>query len=123
MAALVIRTLIMKSSLILGYSLFTAACPQPLRAQPVRENGASAQQVPAKPGSQNPPSAQTPQGKKRLSQEVQVTSEQSWIDTGIDVQSGEHLLITATGRRRYGAAKGDNAPAGTPRALTDAIRV
>ncbi len=113
----------MKSSLILGYSLFTAAFPQTLRAQLVRENGASAQQVPAKPGSQNPPSAQTPQGKKRLSQEVQVTSEQSWIDTGIDVQAGEHVLITATGRLRYVDAKEDNGPDGIPRGFTDLLRV
>src|SRR5260370_18446625 len=73
MAVIMIRPLTMRLSFILGCSLVAAAFPHALRAQLVRENAAPPQQVSAKPGSQNPASAQTPQGKKRLSQEVQLT--------------------------------------------------
>ena len=73
--------------------------------------------------SQNPASAQTPQGKKRLSQEVQLTGEESWIDTSIDVQAGEHVLIAATGKLRYADAKDDNSPDGFPRGFKDLLRV
>src|SRR5713226_4977012 len=123
MAALVVRPLVMKLSFILGYSLVAAVSPQTLRAQLVRENAAPPQQVSAKPASQNPVSAQTPQGKKRLSQELQLTGEESWIDTGIDIQAGEHVLITATGKLRYSDAKEDNGPDGIPRGFKDLLRV
>jgi hypothetical protein len=79
----------------------------------------------------NPPPAQkqegineqTALGKKRLSQEVQLTGEESWIDTGIDVQAGEHVLITATGNLRYADAKNDNGPEGLARGFKDLLRV
>ncbi len=118
-----IRPLTMRLSFILGCSLVAAAFPHALRAQLVRENAAPPQQVSAKPGSQNPASAQTPQGKKRLSQEVQLTGGETWIDTGIDVQAGEHVLITATGKLRYADAKEDNGPDGIPRGFKDLLRV
>src|SRR5260370_25569114 len=95
MAVIMIRPLTMRLSFILGCSLVAAAFPHALRAQLVRENAAPPQQVSAKPGSQNPASAQTPQGKKRLSQEVQLTGGETWVDTGIDVRSVQPLLITA----------------------------
>jgi hypothetical protein len=59
----------------------------------------------------------------RLSQEVQLTGEQSWIDTGIDVQADEHVLVTATGKLRYADAKDDNGPDGLPRGFKDLLRV
>jgi hypothetical protein len=109
---------------ILGGCFVAAACPSALRAQLVRENTApSQQQVSAKQDSQNPASTQTPQGKKRLSQEVQLTGEESWIDTSIDVQAGEHVLIAATGKLRYADAKDDNGPDGFPRGFKDLLRV
>src|SRR5580704_11946799 len=87
------------------YSLFAVGlwvvgfCPLRLSAQLVRENTTP----PAPPVTAQEKSAaeQVPSGKKRLSQEVQLTGEESWIDTGIDVQAGEHALITATGKLRY----------------------
>jgi hypothetical protein len=109
---------------ILGCLLVSVALPSPVCAQLVREGTAQTpQQVPAKPDLQNPASAQTPKGKKRLSQEVQLSDEQSWIDTGIDVQAGEHVLVTATGKLRYADAKDDNGPDGLPRGFKDLLRV
>jgi len=109
---------------ILGCLLVSVAHPSPVCAQLVREGTAQTpQQVPAKPDSQNTASAQTPKGKKRLSQEVQLTGDESWIDTGIDVQAGEHVLVTASGKLRYADAKDDNGPDGLPRGFKDLLRV
>ncbi len=113
-----------KLPFVLGFSLVAASFPHVIRAQLVRENTAPPpQQVSSKPDSQNPASAQTPPGKKRLSQEVQLTGEESWIDTSIDIQAGEHVLITATGKLRYADAKDDNGPEGLPRGFKDLLRV
>src|SRR5258708_17926062 len=110
-----IRPLMRKLPLILGCSFVAAGFPHALRAQLVRENTAPPQQVSAKQDSQNPASAQTPQGKKRLSQEVQLTGEESWIDTSIDIQAGEHVLITATANLLTADPKNTNPPAPLPR--------
>src|SRR5258708_13109272 len=119
-----IRPLMRKLPLILGCSFVAAGFPHALRAQLVRESAAPPhQQVSAKQDSQNPASAQTPQGKKRISQELQLTGENSWIDTTIDIQPGEHVLITATGKLRYAEAKDDNGPDGLPRGFKDLLPV
>jgi hypothetical protein len=108
---------------ILGCLLVSAALPSPLHAQLVRENTAPPPQVAVKQDAQNAASTQTPTGKMRLSQEVQLTGQQSWIDTGIDVQAGEHVLVTATGKLRYADGKDDNGPDGLPRGFKDLLRV
>ncbi len=118
-----IRFLTLRLALTLGFSLSAVAFPHALRAQLVRETPAPPQQeVPAK-DTPNTPSAQAPTGKKRLSQEVQLTGEESWTDTGVDIQAGEHALITATGKLRYGDVKEDNGPDGLPRGFKDLLRV
>jgi hypothetical protein len=109
------------------YSLFAVGlwvvgfCPLRLSAQLVRENTTP----PAPPVTAQEKSAaeQVPSGKKRLSQEVQLTGEESWIDTGIDVQAGEHALITAMGKLRYADAKDENGPEGLSRGFKDLLRV
>ena len=118
-----IRRLMAKMQFILGLFLVTPVHSHALRAQLVRENTAPQPQVSAKPDWQNSASAQTPTGKKRLFQEVQLTGEDSWIDTSMDIQAGEHVLITATGRLRYADAKDDNGPDGLPRGFSDLLRV
>ncbi len=124
MAAPMIRPLMRILSFIPGCLLLAIAFPNPLHAQLVRENTAPpAPQVSAKQDAQNAASTQTPQGKKRLSQEVQLTGQESWIDTGIDVQVGEHVLVTASGKLRYADAKDDNGPDGLPRGFKDLLRV
>jgi LssY C-terminus len=62
-------------------------------------------------------------GKRRLSQEVQITGDQTWLDTGIDVQPGEHVVASASGKMRYADAKEDNGPDGIPRGFKDLIRI
>jgi hypothetical protein len=119
MASAMVDPLLRKASFLAGMLLATATIPPPLRAQLVRENVATPQQ----PDAQNSSSAQTPSGKKRLAQEVQLTGDNTWIDTGIDVQAGEHVLVTATGKLRYADAKADNTPDGLARGFKDLLRV
>ena len=119
-----IRLLMRILPFILGCLLVAVALPNPRHGQLVRENTAPPpQQVSGKQGAQNAASTQTPKGKKRLSQEVQLTGQESWIDTGIDVQAGEHVLVTATGKLHYVDAKDDNGPDGLPRGFKDLLRV
>lgn len=106
-------------SLVLGVSLAPAVWPHLAHAQLVRETAPPPQAKPQPNGSK----AQPPSGKKRLTQEVQLTGEASWVDTGIDVQSGEHVVITATGKLRYSDAKQDNGPGGLARGFRDLLRV
>src|ERR1700674_446567 len=93
-----------------------ASAAAPLRAQLVRQDT-----------SPRPQSAearkQPPTGKRRISQEVQITGDQSWSDTGIDVQPGEHIVVTATGELHYADAKEDTGPDGITRGFKDLLRI
>jgi hypothetical protein len=93
-----------------------AAVPGTPCAQLVRESKAA-------PAGQNRLKTQTPLGKQRVSQELQLTGDASWVDTGIDVQPGEHVVITATGKLRYSDAKEDNGPDGLARSFRDLLRI
>ena len=72
---------------------------------------------------QNPSKTQTALGKQRVSQEIQLTGDAAWMDTGIDVQAGEHVVITATGTLRYSDAKEENGPDGLARGFGDLLRI
>ncbi len=72
---------------------------------------------------QNIAPAPTPSGKLRLSQEFQLTGDLLWSDTGMDIQAGERVLITATGKLRYADAQEDNGPEGQPRGFKDLLRI
>lgn len=100
----------------LGLLFVAALLERPVQAQLVRE-AAPAQQTAT---DQN--NSKTPTGKMRTSQEVQIAGDQAWVDTGIDVQPGEHVVVTASGTLRYGDAKEDNGPDGLTRGFRDLIR-
>jgi hypothetical protein len=65
----------------------------------------------------------TGKGKRVLSQEIQLTGDQLWVDTGIDVNPGERLLFSTTGYLRYADAKSDNSPDGLARGFKDLLRI
>ena len=62
-------------------------------------------------------------GKLRIAQELQLTGDQVWTDSGIDVQAGEHVIITASGSMRYADQASDTTPAGIARNFKDLLRV
>jgi hypothetical protein len=68
-------------------------------------------------------SAAPPANKPRLSQEIQLTGDETWVDTNIDVRPGERLLFVSTGNLRYTDAKADNTPDGLTRGFKDLIRI
>src|ERR1700686_86701 len=103
-------------SLSFAAASLLAALPRPLAAQLVRKDGSSPPQSPDAP-------KQAPLGKRRISQEIQITGDQLWSDTGIDVQPEEHIVGTATGMLRYADAKEDNGPDGIPRGFKDLLRI
>jgi LssY C-terminus len=102
--------------------LATAACPSGGDAQLLRSDSAPQAQS---SGSQQTaaPAATPPAGKRRLSQEVQLTGDQLWTETGITVQPGEHVVATVTGKVHYADAADDAGPAGLARGFKDLIRV
>jgi hypothetical protein len=67
--------------------------------------------------------AATPSSKPGLSQEIQLTGDETWVDTNIDVLPGERLLFSASGTLRYADAKTDNTPDGLTRGFKDLIRI
>lgn len=104
--------------------ILTAVAAAPLRAQLVREDhpprASQRKETTEKP---EPDAEQAPLGKRRISQEIQVTGDQSWSDTGVRVLPGEHIVVTASGMMRYGDAKEDNRPDGIPRGFKDLLRI
>ena len=46
----------------------------------------------------------------------------AWVDTGIDLNVGDSLRITATGQLRYPNAPQASGPVGLPRSFTDLLR-
>jgi hypothetical protein len=97
--------------------LCLAACmPAALRAQLERQN-------PAPNDAATKEKTSAPSGKRRVSQDVAVTGSDYWIDTNIDVQPAERLVITASGKLRYADAQNDNGPEGLPRGWKDLLRI
>jgi hypothetical protein len=103
------------------FLLAVALHPMQLVAQLVRDSAAPPPT--AAVTKQDASTNQTSSGKLRLTQELQLTGDQLWSDTGIDVQAGERVLITATGTLRYADAQEDNGPEGNPRGFKDLLRI
>src|SRR6266481_8789621 len=61
--------------------------------------------------------------KKRLAKNFTLRGDSDWLDTGIDVAPGEHVVVTAKGTMRYTGAKEDNGPDGLARGFKDLLRI
>lgn len=120
------RNNLMKTNVLWAACLITAGvCPARLDAQLVRQDVAPQAQQAASAQATAPvaATAQVPTGKRRLSQEVQLTGDQLWTDTGISVQPGEHVVATVTGKVHYADATTDGGPDGLARGFKDLIRI
>jgi hypothetical protein len=67
--------------------------------------------------------APAPSAKERLSKNFTLKGDSDWLDTGIDVAPGEHIVVTAKGTLRYTDAKADNGPDGLSRGFKDLLRI
>ncbi len=108
---------------LFAVSALPGVLPLELDAQFFPEDAAtSVRHTAALSPAQDSATAPAPSGKRRLSQEVQLTGDSLWVDTGIDVQAGEHVVATATGTFRYADQQTDTTPAGIARGFKDLLR-
>jgi hypothetical protein len=93
------------------------ALPLRLAAQIPGNDAASAPQ----PAAQATASAES-SAKQPLSKEFNLDGGKVWTDTGITLEPGQRIVVTATGTLRYSDAKADNGPGGLARGFKDLIR-
>jgi hypothetical protein len=86
----------------------------PLQRPAAPQTSTNAQPIPAAP---------SPGTKKRLSRNFTLQGDSDWVDTGIDLAPGEHIVVTAKGTLRYADAKQDNGPDGLSRGFKDLLRI
>jgi hypothetical protein len=67
-------------------------------------------------------SSAEPAGKRRVMQEIQLSGDQTWVDSGIDVGPGEHVVASVTGSLRYADQQSDTTAAGIARGFKDLLR-
>jgi hypothetical protein len=103
-------------------ALAAGTCPAGLKAQLVRDDAAGQGQSAGSPQT-TAPAAKSPAGKPKLSQEIQLTGDQLWTETGINVQPGEHVVAAVTGKVHYADSVDDAGPAGLARGFKDLIRI
>jgi hypothetical protein len=103
-----------KTAIWVASVLAAGSLPPGLKAQLVRGDSG------VQPAASGPP---PPAGQRRLSQEIQITGDQLWTDTGVTVQPGERVVATVTGTMHYTDAPDDAGPAGLKRGFKDLIRI
>jgi len=117
------KTFSMNTALLfcLAGFLVSAVLPRPVCAQLVREDAAPR---PAQLDRQQAAANSTvpPRGQRRLRQEVQLTGDAMWTDTGIDVNAGERVVFAVTGKLRYSDASEASGPEGLSRGFRDLLR-
>lgn len=79
--------------------------------------------APTTPGASAAPATTAPTGKRRVAQDVTVSGDQTWVDTGITVQPGEHIVATVTGKMHYSDTQADADATGLARNFKDLIRI
>src|SRR5271163_3567795 len=108
---------------VLAFPLVVMSCANILHAAPPPGPPSTQHQSAAVSSAQRPATSAPPTTKRLLSQEIQLTGDQLWVDTGIDVHPGERLLFSASGSLRYVDAKSDNSPTGLHRGFKDLLRI
>jgi LssY C-terminus len=64
-----------------------------------------------------------PSTKQLLSKSFTLEGGKVWTDTGISLEPGQTIVVTAEGKLRYSDAKADNGPKGLTRGFKDLIRI
>jgi LssY C-terminus len=68
-------------------------------------------------------STSAPSTKQLLSKSLTLEGGKVWTDTGISLEPGQHIFVTAEGKLRYADAKAENGPDGLARGFKDLIRI
>jgi len=69
------------------------------------------------------PAPSAPAAKQLQSKEFTLEGSSIWTDTGIALEPGQRIVVTAEGQLRYSDAKADNGPEGLTRGFKDLIRI
>jgi hypothetical protein len=77
----------------------------------------------AQSSAQSPTGAATSTVKPLSSKEFNLAGGKVWTDTGIMLEPGQRVVVTAEGKLRYSDAKVDNGPEGLTRGFKDLIRI
>src|SRR5262250_2457575 len=64
-----------------------------------------------------------PSTKKMLSKDFTLEGAKVWTDTGITLEPGQHIVVTAEGKLQYADAKSEAGPEGLTRNFKDLIRI
>ena len=106
-------------------SLLTLSSSAAIRPQSPAATPPAQQPAAPQPATTTKPVAAvpTPGAKKRVSKNFTLKGDSDWLDTGIDVAPGEHVVVTAKGTLRYTNAKQDNGPDGLSRGFKDLLRI
>ena len=64
-----------------------------------------------------------PSTKKILSKDFTLEGAKVWTDTGITLEPGQHIVVTAEGKLQYADAKSEAGPEGLTRNFKDLIRI
>ncbi len=117
-----------RSTIILSLSIFSALHFSPARisAQLVGEDRVMTPTESPTPAEKIPPqTSQTPapSGTRIALKEFTLAGNKIWTDTGITLEPGQRIIVTAEGKLRYSDAKADNGPEGLPRGFKDLLRV
>ena len=65
----------------------------------------------------------SPSTKKMLSKDFTLEGAKVWTDTGITLEPGQHIVVTAEGKLQYADAKSEAGPEGLTRNFKDLIRI
>lgn len=95
-------------------SLALVLLPSRLGAQATDSTDSSANKAPAKAAAA---------AKQILSKSFTLEGSKAWVDTGISLEPGQHVVVTVDGKLRYSDAKSDNGPEGLTRGFRDLIRI
>ena len=69
------------------------------------------------------PAQSAPSTKKILSKDFTLEGAKVWTDTGITLEPGQHIVVTAEGKLQYADAKSEAGPEGLTRNFKDLIRI
>ena len=100
--------------LLFSFCLISLGLPGALAAQSSNS---------AEPSTTQSSSASTPSTKQLLSKSFTLEGGTVWTDTGISLQPGQRVVLTAEGKLRYADAKADNGPEGLTRGFKDLLRI
>jgi hypothetical protein len=107
------------SLLALAFLALILASPARLAAQITGNDAAPATASTPQPATQATTSSSA---KQPLSKEFTLDGSKVWTDTGIALEPGQRIVVTASGTLRYTDAKADNGPGGQARGFKDLIR-